>query len=307
MRRTPQQYNWEKLEFDEILMNKHFTPMNRTIKGFSIHHMIILNRLMDSPDAIKACYNVWQSRQASANYGVDGDYIAQFVWDKDYAWANGNTWANNHLISVEHANATLDEPGTNNDYVVDEKTFYNGARLIAFGHNLYNLTPKLDKNFSGSYYDPSCTIFGHGQFSATGCPGPHMRRNIHRYYDLVQDIYREIKRGSNMAPPPPSPQRSVPQPAKKPIEAIAREVINGVWGNGQERIDRLNKSGYNAAEVQRIVNSLVNGYAGDVRKAAEDVIRGVYGNGADRYRRLIEAGFNASEVQAEVNRILSGR
>lgn len=307
MRRQPHEYNWDKLEFDEMLMGKHYTPMNRTIKGFSIHHMIILNRTMQAPDALQACYNVWQSRPASAHYGVDGDFIAQFVWDKDYAWANGNTWANNHMLSIEHANATLDEIGTDNDYVVDERTFYNGARLVAYGHVLYGLTPKLDRNFGGSGYDPTCTIFGHGQFSATGCPGPYMKRNIVRYYDLVQDIYREIKNGSNMAPPPKTPQRSNPQPARKGPQAIAREVINGVWGNGQTRIVRLRQAGYNVDEVQRIVNSLLNGTGNDLRKIAESVIRGDYGNGADRYRRLIDSGFNAHEVQAEVNRILAGR
>lgn len=38
---------------------------------------------------------------------------------------------------------------------------------------------------------------------------------------------------------------------------IAREVINGDWGNGEERKARLEKAGYNYEEVQKEVNKLV--------------------------------------------------
>ena len=44
--------------------------------------------------------------------------------------------------------------------------------------------------------------------------------------------------------------------AKKTNEEIAREVIKGLWGNGQERKDRLKKAGYNPTTIQKIVNSL---------------------------------------------------
>lgn len=44
------------------------------------------------------------------------------------------------------------------------------------------------------------------------------------------------------------------QPANKSVEELAREVIAGKWGNGQERIDRLTAAGYNAAEIQNEVN-----------------------------------------------------
>ena len=42
---------------------------------------------------------------------------------------------------------------------------------------------------------------------------------------------------------------------------IAREVIAGLWGNGEERKRRLTEAGYDYAAVQSIVNSLVkDGY-----------------------------------------------
>lgn len=45
--------------------------------------------------------------------------------------------------------------------------------------------------------------------------------------------------------------------ARKSIDEVAREVIKGLWGNGQERINKLNAAGYNAADVQAKVNALL--------------------------------------------------
>ncbi len=44
---------------------------------------------------------------------------------------------------------------------------------------------------------------------------------------------------------------------KKTVDEIAREVIQGKWGNGAERKKRLEAAGYNYAEVQAKVNSLL--------------------------------------------------
>ena len=44
---------------------------------------------------------------------------------------------------------------------------------------------------------------------------------------------------------------------KKSITEIAKEVIQGKWGNGAERKRRLEEAGYNYADVQRTVNELL--------------------------------------------------
>lgn len=44
------------------------------------------------------------------------------------------------------------------------------------------------------------------------------------------------------------------QPVKKSNEEIATEVINGAWGNGEDRKKRLTDAGYNYTVVQAIVN-----------------------------------------------------
>lgn len=43
------------------------------------------------------------------------------------------------------------------------------------------------------------------------------------------------------------------------LETIAREVIDGKWGNGRQRKEKLIAAGYNYAEVQKLVNNILTG------------------------------------------------
>src|SRR5699024_4350247 len=89
-RRSPSQYNWSKLRFDETILRKHFTSQSsKNVRFIVVHHSTIIGN--GSGSALTAMYNVWQNRPASAHYGVDGRLVRQYVWDKDYAWATGST------------------------------------------------------------------------------------------------------------------------------------------------------------------------------------------------------------------------
>ena len=86
------------------------------------------------------------------------------------------------------------------------------------------------------------------------------------------------------------------------VDALARRVIAGEFGNGDARKRAL---GDRYAEVQARVNEILGdgGAPGiDVDAMARAVIRGDYGNGEERRRRL---GSHYSVVQARVNQMLS--
>ncbi|MBQ1534260.1 MAG: hypothetical protein IIZ64_05545, partial [Erysipelotrichaceae bacterium] len=94
---------------------------------------------------------------------------------------------------------------------------------------------------------------------------------------------------------------------KSKVEELAKEVIEGKWGNGQERYDRLTAAGYNYDEVQGLVNDILHGKTGDkkdLEAVAKEVIQGKWGNGQERKDKLTAAGYNYSEVQALVNKLL---
>ncbi len=46
---------------------------------------------------------------------------------------------------------------------------------------------------------------------------------------------------------------------KKTNEELAKEVIKGLWGNGQERKDKLKAAGYDYSAVQKLVNKILKG------------------------------------------------
>ena len=80
----------------------------------------------------------------------------------------------------------------------------------------------------------------------------------------------------------------------------ALDVMNGKYGNGEERKMRLAAAGYDYWAVQHLVNGLAKGYD----KVARDVIAGKYGNDVARVRALQAAGYDAALVQDIVNGML---
>lgn len=71
-----------------------------------------------------------------------------------------------------------------------------------------------------------------------------------RQINLSQYRWFEIK-APNVTPPTTS--------NKKSDDEIANEVIKGLWGNGSDRVSRLNSAGYNASRIQQLVNQKLSG------------------------------------------------
>ena len=109
--------------------------------------------------------------------------------------------------------------------------------------------------------------------------------------------------------PAPSP-KPTPSPKKSNTE-IAKEVIQGKWGNGAERKKRLEDAGYDYAAVQKEVERLLAEQKKPAKKSvdevAREVIAGKWGNGAKRVYNLTKAGYNYVAVQKRVNEILKGK
>lgn len=52
-------------------------------------------------------------------------------------------------------------------------------------------------------------------------------------------------------------QRIVARRILELYKTVAEEVIDGKWGNGMERIEKLEEAGYDSAKVQNIVNVML--------------------------------------------------
>lgn len=107
---------------------------------------------------------------------------------------------------------------------------------------------------------------------------------------------------------------SAPAPIQyKPADDdVARKVINGLYGNGNDRKVNLEREGYNYDEVRARVNSLLGVQAKPAApqfKAVTDdlvrrVIQGKYGNGKTRQALLEREGYNYEEVRRRINEYL---
>lgn len=288
--------NWENVEADEnLILNKHFTPGRAgTINKIVLHHNA-------GNLTIRGCYNVWQTREASAHYQVQSDgRIGQLVWDKDTAWHAGDFNANATSIGIEHADCQT------RPWMISAACLENGAHLVAALCKYYKLgRPTWMKN-----------VFPHSHFSATECPASIAGSQNAAYMKRAQEWYDAMMKGSSKPAPKPA-KKPAPKPAPKPakkkdINTIAQEVIKGAWGNGDDRRRRLEAAGYNYAAVQNAVNAKLGAKPNTPTRrpgpslddVARAVIRGDYGNGEERRRRLTAAGYNYNAVQARVNQLL---
>lgn len=129
------------------------------------------------------------------------------------------------------------------------------------------------------------------------------RRNIRVGHGNIRGYARPRYSASGSTPVQPSK----PQ-AQKDVTTIAREVIAGKWGNGEDRKNRLQSAGYDFNAVQAEVNRILSGAPArptlkPLTTIAKEVLQGKWGNGTDRKNRLESAGYDYNAVQAEVNRL----
>lgn len=147
---------------------------------------------------------------------------------------------------------------------------------------------------SKCYYEGE---YGVWQYDAAYVPG--VQNTCDR--DMVYiDYATEIKKdGWNNYP-----KAIIPSEVKKSVDELAREVINGLWGNKQERYDKLTAAGYSYEDVQARVNEILYKTAKTDREIALEVIVGEWSNGDERFRLLTDAGYEYHRIQRIVNDIL---
>ena len=205
------------------------------------------------------------------------------------AWTSGSAAADNSSITFEIQNSTPAIPGE-----ISQAAWNSSVRLLA----------DIAKRYQFSQIKFGSTVRGHKEFQNTSCPGPWLWPRLPQ---LAADA-QQARTNPNTNPAPAKPTTGT-----KSLDTVAREVIDGKWGNGNARKAALVAAGYNYIEVQNRVNALLG--AGTVKvptaaatsktvtQLANEVIAGKHGNGDARKKSL---GSQYAAVQAEVNRILTG-
>ncbi len=90
---------------------------------------------------------------------------------------------------------------------------------------------------------------------------------------------------------------------KKTVSQLAQEVLDGKWGNGTERKEKLTAAGYDYSAVQAEVNKLASPAKKTNEDIAKEVLKGLWGNGAKRKQKLAAAGYDVAVIQKIVNKL----
>lgn len=249
-----------------------------------------------------------------AHYYCNRNTIARVVDTVNMGYHTGDWWSNCRSIGYEVCESmkVSDEEFLQNE---DMTLMQATEDLIYYGLPINTNTVRL-----------------HHEFVPTTCP--HRSMELHgnstesvkeyfvnrmRYFatlgNTVDEMLGQVSDG-------PTVQETVkkekptqqPSGSGKSVDEVAQEVLQGLWGNGQERYDSLTNAGYNAQAVQDRVNSILNGETlsnstsvnSDLDSVAQEVLQGLWGNGQERYDSLTSAGYDAQAVQDKVNSILNG-
>lgn len=245
-----------------------------------------------------SCYYMIEGAKAMGIWVESDSYVPKpadiVLYDWEDSGAGDNTGNPDHVGIVESCNGSsfVVIEGNKNNAVGRRTISVNGRYIRGF------ITPKYDSDGTASTPTASKSITEIAREVLAGAWGNGDDRknaltNAGYDYSAVQKKVNELLGGS-----------STPAPSKS-VATVAKEVINGQWGNGDARKSALERAGYNYSEVQKKVNELLSGSSKkSVTEIAKEVIAGKWGNGSARKSALEKAGYNYSEVQNKVNALL---
>lgn len=247
-----------------------------------------------------------------AHYYCNRNTIARVVDTVNMGYHTGDWWSNCRSIGYEVCESlkVSDEEFLQNE---DVTLMQATEDLIYYGLPINTSTVRL-----------------HHEFVPTTCP--HRSMELHgnstesvkeyfvnrmRYFatlgNTVDEMLGQVSDGPTVQETVKE-ERTTQKPSGngKSVDEVAQEVLQGLWGNGQERYNSLESAGYDAQVVQDKVNSILSGEtpsnsaSSDLNSVAQEVLQGLWGNGQERYDSLTNAGYDAQAVQERVNSILSG-
>lgn len=159
----------------------HSGARKHKIDTITVHHMA-------GNLSVETCGEVFQTRQASTNYGVDSaGRVGLYVDEKDRAWSTANPDNDNRTVNIEVANraGAPDWPVTDAAYnklvlLVADICKRNGIARLVWGEN------KADR----VGHRNGCNMTVHRDFMATSCPGPYL---LEKMPQLARDVNRVLQ------------------------------------------------------------------------------------------------------------------
>ena len=168
--------NSSLVTYTRIVGNKDKGRGGKKIDKIFVHHMA-------GNLTVQQCGNVFNSRPASAHYGVNGKSIGQYVDEADTAWHCGNYSYNKRSIGIELAN----DGGANSNWHVSAQTIETAIKLIA---DICKRNGIKELNYTGDLNGNLCM---HCMCVNTACPGPYMKQQFNYIATEANNILNPTK------------------------------------------------------------------------------------------------------------------
>lgn len=203
-----------------------------------------------------SCANTYQKGVNEADYMYNNCLKGKQFEYPIYIDVEDSHWQKNNKAGVNQAIKGFCETLENKGYYVGiYASDISGFKEMMNINELTNYDKWVARYGSKPQY---VTSYGMWQSSSSGrISGYNGNLDVNESYKDYPSIIKGA--GLNGYPKGSSEPTTVePQPTKKTNEEIAKEVIEGKWGNGEDRKNKLTQAGYNYNEVQSIVNKLVS-------------------------------------------------
>lgn len=167
------------VEYTKISPRRN-SPRVYPITKITIHHMA-------GNLSIEKCGELFQTRQASSNYGIGSDgRVGMYVEEKDRSWCSSSYDNDHRAVTIEVAN----DGGEPNWHVSDKAL----AKCIDLCVDICQRNGIARLNFTG---DASGNLTQHNYFTATACPGPYLKS---KFNYIADEVNRRLSGSSGTLP-----------------------------------------------------------------------------------------------------------
>lgn len=249
----------------------HSGKRKSKIDKITIHHMA-------GNLTVERCGAVFQSREASSNYGVGTDgRVGMYVEEANRSWASSSPENDHRAVTIEVAN-----DGGAPDWHVSDTALEKTIELCV---DICKRNGIKKLNFTG---DKSGNLTMHKYFTSTTCPGPYLGS---KFPYIAAEVNKRLS-------------ADTAETTETAEAATVYRVQVGAFRskeNAETQRKKLAAAGFDAI-ISTQGNTATTEKKKTVQQLAAEVVAGLWGNGAERIKRLTAAGYNAAEVQAEVNK-----
>lgn len=185
------------------------SPRNHKIDTITIHHMA-------GNLSVETCGNVFQSREASANYGIGTDgRVGMYVEECDRSWASSNAANDHRAVTIEVANSS-----SGGQWPVSDKAL---ATLIDLCVDICRRNGIERLNFTG---DKTGNLTMHCYFMATACPGPYLKS---KFQYIADEVNRRLGSQDTTEEPAAQEEYTLDQFIRD-IQSVTGSVVDGIAG-----------------------------------------------------------------------------